>query len=101
MAHAQVSDFCGISKFLVKKLRVEDTEAYQEMIRTGYETFFEIFDRFFSHVSICHFGLSPFWAKLLTEKLIQHLPLVQTAKTYRWCFSMIVHDNLRSNARDS
>ena len=37
-----VSDFCGISKFLVKKLGVKDTEAYQEMIRTGYETFFEI-----------------------------------------------------------
>ena len=29
-------------KFLVKKLGVKDTEAYQEMIRTGYETFFEI-----------------------------------------------------------
>ena len=53
-------------EILVKKLQVKDTEAYQEMMRISYETFWGISTAIFSHFTICHFGLSPFLAKLLT-----------------------------------
>ena len=43
MVRAEVSNFSGILKFLDMRLRVEDTEAYQEMMRMNHETFCEIF----------------------------------------------------------
>ena len=49
----------------MKKLRVEDTEAYKEMMWMDYEIFYEFFYGYFSHFTICHFGLSLFLAKLL------------------------------------
>ena len=41
MMRAEVRNFSGI-EILVKKLEAEDTEAYQEMMRINYETFWEI-----------------------------------------------------------
>ena len=49
-------------QILKEQLRVEDTEAYEEMIRMDYEIFYG----YFIHFTICHFGLSLFLAKLLT-----------------------------------
>ena len=65
----------------VKKLRVEDTEAYQEMRRKSYENIPRNFEGY-SHITTSHFGLSPFLAELRTEETIiyYHL-LVQTTKT--------------------
>ena len=65
----------------VKKLRVEDIEAYQEMRRKSYENIPRNFEGY-SHITTSHFGLSPFLAELRTEETIiyYHL-LVQTTKT--------------------
>ena len=65
----------------VKKLRVEDTEPYQEMRRKSYENIPRNFEGY-SHITTSHFGLSPFLAELRTEETIiyYHL-LVQTTKT--------------------
>ena len=65
----------------VKKLWVEDTEAYQEMRRKSYENIPRNFEGY-SHITTSHFGLSPFLAELRTEETIiyYHL-LVQTTKT--------------------
>ena len=59
----------GISvgfEILVKKSRVEDTQAYREMTRMSYETFCEILTA--ALVILPYFGLNPFLEKLLTEK---------------------------------
>ena len=43
MAHAEVSNFPVEFEILVKRIRVEDTEAYQKMMRMKYESFCDIF----------------------------------------------------------
>ena len=50
-----------VFEILVKKLRIEDTEAYQEMMRMNYETL-RNFDGWFSHFTYVHFGFSQFLA---------------------------------------
>ena len=63
----------------IGKFRVEDTEAHQEMIRMNYKTLRRRnFDGYFSHFTVCRFGLSLFLEILLT---IHYYPLVQTTKT--------------------
>ena len=42
MARAEVRNFRVEFEFLVKMIRVEDTEAYQEMMRMKYEPFLVI-----------------------------------------------------------
>ena len=42
MAHAEVSNFPVEFEILVKRIRVEDTEAYQKMMRMKYELFCDI-----------------------------------------------------------
>ena len=47
----------------VKKLRVEDTEAYQGMRRMSYENIPRNFEGYFGHITTSHFDLSPFFGK--------------------------------------
>lgn len=42
MACTEVSKFGGIWNFIAKKLQVEDTEAFQKMMRMNWETFCKI-----------------------------------------------------------
>ena len=60
----------GISvgfEILVKKSRVEDTQAYREMTRMSYETFCEILTA--ALVILPYFGLSPFLEKTADRKI--------------------------------
>ena len=47
----------------VKRLRVEDNEAYQGMRRMSYENIPRNFEGYFSHITTSHFDLSPFFGK--------------------------------------
>ena len=62
-------------EILVKKVEVEDTEAYQETMRLNNNL------GFLQNFTICHFGLSPFFAKLLTEKVLLAIIHCSNAKT--------------------
>ena len=67
-------------EILIKKLQVEDTGAYQEMIRMNCKTFCEIL--------VATLVILPFWFELFFDKtadrktIIHHHPHVQTAKNY-------------------
>ena len=66
----------------VKKLRVEDTEAYQGMRRMSYENIPRNFEGYFGHITTSHFDLSPFFGKTADRNtIIYYHPLVQTTKT--------------------
>ena len=73
MARTEVSNFRVEFEILLKRIRVEDAEAHQKMMRMKYEPFSEIFNNYFSHLTICHFDLSPFVAKPVAEKLYHSL----------------------------
>ena len=83
MAHAGVSNFRVEFEILVKRIRVEDTEAYQKMIRMKYEPFCEIFTAI---LVIWPFTIS-IWARLWQswwpkKPIIPYILLVQKTKNY-------------------
>ena len=120
MAHAEVSNFPVEFEILVKRIRVEDTEAYQKMMRMKYEPFCEIFTAI---LVIWPFAISVwarFWqswwpknyhslysARSKNQKLLSTITSNLKMSKIRdsWWWLMIVDDNayksLCSNARDS
>ena len=99
-------------EILVKKLEAEDTEAYQEMMRINYKTFWEIPVPILV-IMLCAILVWARFGKTADLTIIIHYPpLVQTTKTIMsnlnmsklhdiWWNVMIEHDSLCSNALDS
>ena len=82
MARAEVSNFRVEFEILLKRIRVEDAEAYQKMMRMKYEPFSEILTTI---LVIWPFAIS-IWAHLWPSwwpknYIIHCILLVQTAKT--------------------
>ena len=68
-------------KFLVKKLEAEDTEAYQEMMRINYETFWEIPMPILVIMLYAILVWARFGKTADLTIIIHYPPLVQTTKT--------------------
>ena len=77
---AEVRNFSGI-EILVKKLEAEDTEAYQEMMRINYETFWEIPMPILVIMLYAILVWARFGKTADLTIIIHYPPLVQTTKT--------------------
>ena len=111
---AEVRNFSGI-EILVMKLEAEDTEAFQEMMRINYETFWEIPMPILVIMLYAILVWARFGKTADLTIIIHYPPLVQTTKaiikyhvefgyvqtTWDWWNVMIEHDSLCSNALDS
>ena len=82
-------------EILVKKLQVKDTEAYQEMMRINYETFWGI--------STAILVILPFAISFKQQKLsLTIMSNLNMSKLHDiWWNAMIEHDSSCSNALDS
>ena len=77
---AEVRNFSGI-EILVKKLEAEDTEAFQEMMRINYETFWEIPMPILVIMLYAILVWARFGKTADLTIIIHYPPLVQTTKT--------------------
>ena len=85
MACTEVSKFDGTWNFIAKKLQVEDTEAFQKMMRMNWETFCKILLATCYNYKLFYnlpFQFEPVLGKTADWRAIFHYPpLVQMEKT--------------------